>query len=183
MASGRRALIRLPATLPVADGAAWTPLTWTAPTEPLAVLPPPAWTAPTEFEAVLFPDPETETGTETPALTPPTEAPADGAAVVFPTWTVPIDPVAPLSASAAGAAIAATRSAGAKTVRNRILLPPFLLSLPQLSLGDNSRFLLDLRRITRRRDAPETPSGAGSTLLVPLRPTDTLGGAAWRARS
>jgi hypothetical protein len=67
---------------------------WTAPVEPVAVLPPPTWTAPVSFEAVLPPPGR--------AIEPPTEAGRrpvevmDGSALIAPTCTAPVEPLAVL---------------------------------------------------------------------------------------
>ena len=112
------------ATVAEAAGLVVTPLTCTLPAELLAVLPPPACTVPTEFEAVLFPDPTTDVGAEAAAVALPTVAPTVGLAAVLPTWTDPTEPVALLSASAAGAVIAAARSVASTSINLVFMLPP-----------------------------------------------------------
>jgi hypothetical protein len=69
---GALTLTVLPAALADADGCELVGLTWTAPTELLAVLPPPTWAVPTELDDVLLPEPETDVGAET--VTPPAVA-------------------------------------------------------------------------------------------------------------
>jgi hypothetical protein len=66
-------------------------LAWTVPAEWSAEFPPPACTVPTEFCAVLAALP-TVADADAPAVVPATVALALGAALVEPTWTVPIDP-------------------------------------------------------------------------------------------
>jgi hypothetical protein len=97
------------------------------PTELLARFPPPACTVPTELDALFPPDPAIVVGAETETDAPPTVPPADGVAVVFPTCTVPIEPVALLSARAPGAVIAAAMNVAATNITLDLiaLLLPF----------------------------------------------------------
>src|SRR6059058_2860974 len=97
-----------------------------------------------------------------------------------------MEPVALLSARAPGAMIAAETSSPSTTISlDLIFTSSFHPSAAAVGRHDRAA-RPDLRRITRSREAwkaVQIPSGPRSTLVLPYRPTATLGGAAWRAPS
>jgi hypothetical protein len=110
----------------VAEGATLVPLAWTDPVEPDELLPPPTCTEPVELDALFPPEPDTETGAETDAPPADVLALAAGVTDVSPTWTVPVDPVALLSARASCAKPSTPASASASRLKAfaRMLIPP-----------------------------------------------------------